>query len=156
MTDPRCLVVAVAVLLGPPTALAGQACGHAEADSVAVADVAAGIIAADNDRDIEAVLAFYAPDAELHPPGEAAVRGRDAIRPRYEALFSGWDPAIRSEVTDVSICGRLAVVTGRNTGGLGSRTGRGTRALDDTFVMVLDRRDGVWLISRLIWHPLGD
>src|SRR5262245_14838844 len=60
--------------------------------------VATGIVDADNRRDIERVLAYYAADAVLMPPGEAPVAGRDAIRPRYEALFAGFDPAIEPEI----------------------------------------------------------
>ncbi|MEO8500799.1 MAG: hypothetical protein ABI565_07775 [Vicinamibacteria bacterium] len=38
--------------------------------------VATGIVAADNERNIEQVLSYYAPDAILMPPGESRNRAR--------------------------------------------------------------------------------
>jgi hypothetical protein len=42
--------------------------------------VASGIVAADNRRDAERVLAYYAADAVLMPPGEAHTRDRASGR----------------------------------------------------------------------------
>lgn len=138
-----------------PARLPAQVCEGSAADSVAVERVAEGIIAADNARDIDAVLASYAPDAVLHPPGEAPVRGRAAIRPRYEALFAGFDPAIVARVDEISVCGDLAVVAGHNGGALRARDGAESRRLSDAYVMVLERTAEGWRIARLMWHPDG-
>jgi uncharacterized protein (TIGR02246 family) len=116
--------------------------------------VAAAIIAADNARNLDSVLALYAPDAVLMPPGEEPVRGRDAIRPRYEALFRSFNPAIRSELDEVRVAGSLAFVSGRNTGDLRPREpAAAARRLNDLFVMVLAREPGGrWRIARQMWH----
>ena len=123
-------------------------------DERAVRAVAAAIIAADNARNLDSVLALYAPDAVLMPPGEEPVRGRDAIRPRYEALFRTFSPAIRSELDDVRVAGSLAFVSGRNTGELTPRDSASPpRRLNDLFLMVLSRdQAGRWRIARLMWH----
>lgn len=130
-----------------------QTCEVARADSVAVRKVAEGIVKADNARDLGRVLDYYAEDAVLHPPMESDVVGRAAIRPRYESLFGSYDPEIIAELRAASVCGDLAVVTGRNGGFLRGRDGRADRELGDAFVMVLRKDGGVWLIRRLIWHP---
>lgn len=130
-----------------------QSCDVGRSDSVAVRRVAEGIVEADNARDLEKVLDYYAEDAVLHPPNDSDVVGRAAIRPRYESLFGDYDPEIVVELRAVSICGDLAVVTGRNGGFLRGREGRADRELSDAFVMVLKKDDGLWLIRRLIWHP---
>lgn len=115
--------------------------------------VAAGIIAADNARDIDRVLGYYSADAVLMPPGEEPVQGREAIRPRYEALFSGFDPEIRGRVDESCVGEGLAFVRGHNGGRLVSRQGGEDRLLDDAYLMVLRRdTDGRWRISRLMWH----
>lgn len=147
--------VAVALLLLVPSGLVAQVCEGAARDSVAVVEVARGIIAADNAGDLERVLTYYAHDAVLHPPGEGPVTGPGAIRPRYEGLFATYAPDIASEIETVGVCGELAVVSGRNTGWLRGLDGAEDRSLSDAFVMVLGIRGGEWRITRLIWHPDG-
>jgi uncharacterized protein (TIGR02246 family) len=143
------------LLLGAPMRLDGQACATSPADTTDVLRVAEGIVAGDNDRDLERVLGYYAPDAVLLPPGEPPVRGHDAIRPRYVSLFAQYDPAIEGEIDAIEICRDLAVVTGRNGGWLRARDRTADRRLRDAYVMVLRRSDGEWRISRLMWHPDG-
>lgn len=144
-------------LIGTPAPLAAQVCQGAEADSMAVLRTAEGIIQADNDRDLERVLRHYAEDAVLMPPSERPVRGHPAIRPRYEALFDAYDPAIVMELQDITVCGDLAVVSGRNGGRLVGRGDAEDRELSDAFVMILRRRGGgTWVITRLMWHTDGN
>jgi uncharacterized protein (TIGR02246 family) len=125
-------------------------------DSVAVSQVrsvAAGIIAADNDRALDRVLDYYANDAMLLPPNEPPVAGLDAIKPRYQALFSHFDPSIEGRIDEVCVSGTLAFVRGHNGGRLHARDGGQDRELDDLYLMLLQREsDGLWRISRLIWH----
>jgi len=118
-----------------------------------VREIARGIIAADNARDLHRVLGYYAADAILMPPGESPVMGREAIRPRYEQLFASFDPEIETQVDEACVGDGLAFVRGRNGGRLVSRQGGTTRKLDDVYLMVL-RPDtgGRWRISHLVWH----
>lgn len=125
-------------------------------DAVGVRDiraVAMGIVAADNRRDIDRVLAYYSPQAVLLPPGEAAVVGRDRIRPRYEALFAAFAPEIEAQVEEACVASGLGFVRGRNGGRLVPRAPGEPRALDDAYIMLLRlEEDGVWRISHLMWH----
>lgn len=120
----------------------------------AVRAVAEGIVDADNARDLERVRSSYAPDAILLPPNDAPVQGWDAIRPRYEALFSAFAPAIEGHIDEVCVSGALAYVRGRNGGRFAPREQGTARTLNDTYLMLL-RRDarGRWQISHLMWHP---
>ena len=147
------LVAGVSVIAGISGAQRVDVCAPDGEVSRDVRAVARGIVAADNARDLEKVLSYYAPDALLMPPGERPVAGRAAIRPRYEDLFSRFDPRIDTEVEEACVAGDLAVVRGRNTGRLLSRDGAGARDLDDVYLMVLRRGgDGRWQISQLMWH----
>jgi len=115
--------------------------------------VATGIIDADNARDIERVLRYYAADAILMPPGEKPVTGREAIRPRYEELFAAFDPRIEARVDEACAAGGIAFVRGHNGGRLIPRHGGEARELDDAYLMMLRREgDGEWRISHLMWH----
>lgn len=150
-------VVLVLVAMASSRALAeAPAAQVCDAELEAVRDarvVATGIIAADNARDIERVLRYYAADAILLPPGEKPVVGREAIRPRYEELFSRFDPQIDPRVDEsCTTCG-LAFVRGHNGGRLVSRQSGEARELDDAYLMVLRREaGGEWRISHLMWH----
>lgn len=117
--------------------------------------VAEGIVAADNRRDLDAVLGFYAPDAILLPPGEDPVSGLGRIRRRYVALFEVFDPEIDRTVHEVVVRGDLAYVWGQNGGALRGRAGS-DRMLNDAYLMVLLRLPRLgWRITRLIWHEAG-
>jgi uncharacterized protein (TIGR02246 family) len=143
----------VLLVLSLPEPSGATACRPEAAAARAVRAVAEGIVAADNARDVERVVAHYAADAVLLPPGESPVHGRAAIRPRYEALFAAFAPAIVGRVDEVCAEGRLALVRGHNGGRLAARGGEPSRDLDDAYLMVLRREDdGHWRISHLIWH----
>jgi uncharacterized protein (TIGR02246 family) len=143
----------IAALLAPATDRPAVVC-PADAPGVReIRAVAAGIVAADNRRDLERVLAYYADDAVLMPPGEGPVVGRNAIRPRYEALFAAFTPAIEPHIDEACAGSGLGYVRGRNGGRLTPRASGEPRLLDDAFVMLLRLEpDGTWRISHLIWH----
>jgi ketosteroid isomerase-like protein len=144
------------LLLLAGLASANEPAGSCDPDAEAAREVRAiaeGIVAADNARDIGRVLAYYAADAVLMPPGEPPVTDAAEIRRRYEGLFERFDPAIEARIEEICIDGALAVVRGHNGGRLASRQGGDARLLDDVYLMVLrpDGEDG-WRISRLMWH----
>lgn len=147
------------LLLLLTTALATTApadCRPDAADVQAVRAVAEGIVAADNRSDIERVLAYYTADAVLMPPGSGPVHGRDAIRPRYEALFAGFKPAIEGRIDEACATGAMGFVRGHNGGRMVPLRDGSPRELDDGYLMLLRREsDGAWRISHLIWHPGG-
>jgi uncharacterized protein (TIGR02246 family) len=120
----------------------------------AIRAVADGIIAADNARDITGVMNAYASDAWLMPPNESPVQGHAAIKPRYEALFSGFNPAIEGRIDEACADGSFGFVRGHNGGRMISRSGAPPRSLNDAYLMTLRLdQDGRWRISHLIWHP---
>lgn len=158
-TLPTLLAKAVlvgAVLCVRAQELQAQRCGREAGDSLAVLEVAEGIIGADNNRDIDLVLRYYRTDAVLMPPGEMPVRGLPNIRPRYETLFEQYNPAIVGQIDRAEICGDMAIVSGRNRGWLRGRDDRPDRRLSDVYVMQLNFNAGRWQITRLIWHSDGD
>jgi uncharacterized protein (TIGR02246 family) len=120
---------------------------------VRVRAVALGIIAADNVRDLERVLSFYADDAVLLPPGEGPARGKAVIRRRYEAFFRTYAPEIITDLEEVQVAGNWAFVIGVNRGRLVPVGSGVERSLNDVYVMILKQSpEGVWRIARLMWH----
>ena len=128
---------------------------EANGEATLVRAVAQGIIAADNARDITRVLDFYAEDAVLLPPNDAPVRGKRAIRPRYESLFRDFTPEIIGTIDEVHVGADWAFVIGTNRGRLLPIAGGEPRSLSDAYVMILRRTpEGRWRIGRLMWHPV--
>jgi len=144
----------VALLLQDVVAAApAQECRPDAVDVREIRAVAIGIVAADKQRDIERVLAFYTADAVLMPPGEAPVVGRDRIRPRYEALFATFTPEILGQIEESCVGSGVGFVRGRNGGRLIPRAPGDARVLDDAYLMLLRlEAEGVWRISHLMWH----
>ena len=83
----RVLTRLLAVLL---IAIAGCASNEADvaADEAAIRQVDSDIVAAINAHNIDALLAFYAEDARMLPPGAPPVVGKDAIRDLANAFVS--------------------------------------------------------------------
>jgi len=124
-----------------------------EATPAAVRQVAEGIIAADNRGDLDQVLASYTKDAVLMPPGEGAIVGLDAIRPRYQQLFASARLAIDLHVDEAYAGEKVGYVRGRNGGRVTPKEGGDPLVLDDAFLMLLRCEAGAWRISHIIWHP---
>jgi len=132
---------------------AAQECGQDAAGVREIRAVATGIIAADNERAIERVLAYYTPDAIWMPPEQDAVVGRAKIRARYEALFAAFTPEISPTIEQACVAESLGFVRGHNGGRVVDRRSGAARDLDDAYLMLLRREaDGAWRISHLMWH----
>jgi uncharacterized protein (TIGR02246 family) len=144
-----CALPVIAAAAQPPMSCAPDARGAA-----AVRQVVTGIVDADNQRDLDRVMTFYAPDAVLLPPNSEPVAGAAAIRPRYEQLFEDLQPRIEARIDEICIGGSIAVVRGVNRGRMEPRSGAAPgRELSDAFLMVLTRTArGEWHVSRLMWH----
>jgi uncharacterized protein (TIGR02246 family) len=114
------------------------------------------LMTADNRSDVEAVLACYATDAVLQPPGGDSVEGIQNIRPRYEALFASSRLEVAMEADSIEVKGDLAFSRGVTRGRTVPRDGSPPRPIHDRYLMVL-RRDptGDWKIAVLMWVPVA-
>jgi ketosteroid isomerase-like protein len=101
------------------------------------------------DRDVERLLAFYAPDVvafDLRPPLDA--RGASVYRQILEQWFASFDGPLGFELHNLRVvpgdvaafCHYLALVTGsRSVGRISGYWVRGTTCFE--------RRDGEWLVT---------
>lgn len=139
------LLIATVGCSPPPN----DSAAHAER----VRNVVHDIIAADNRCDIAAVIAQFTDDAMWLPPNEDPVKGKAAIRKRYEMLFKNYQPDMKVTCDEVVISADWAYVIGNVTGKLTSRTDDRVPTINDAFVMILRRsNNGDWHASRLMWH----
>ncbi len=96
--------------------------------------------------DIEAVVALYAPDAMLYPPGEMAAKGRDAIR----AVWGGFLSA--NTVTECKLyetgyrtSGDTSMGWGRFSLTFQPKAGGAPATLEGRYSDVAVKKDGKWL-----------
>ena len=149
-------VLAVILLLGLAAKLSTTAAaphnGDASVDRAAVNKVLAGLIAADDVGNLDAVIASYAEDAVLLPPHAAAVAGKPAIRARYEETFRHFRFDIAFSADETEAFGDWAFIRGAVSGRLIPKADESLRTLHDKYIMVLQRHKDGWKIARLIWN----
>ena len=101
------------------------------------------------DKDVERVMAFYAPDVvvfDVRPPLDT--RGADAYRQNFERWFAAFEGKLSFEFKDLRIapgestafCHYLALVVGAQPEG--RKTGYWVRG-----TTCFERRDGQWLVT---------
>lgn len=108
------------------------------------------------DRDIDAIVSRYAPDALSIPANHGALRGHDEIRAWYTRRLGDHDMNSVSQIDTVDIVGDLAITSG---------IFRVTRAPEDgvagvdhagRFLAVMRRIDGQWRLWRDMDTPSPD
>lgn len=135
-------VVALTLTLAPATA------GAADADRERIAELQQQWVQAVAERDVDAIVGFYAEDAWFLPAGSPAMRGRDAIRDYWEKVLA--EPPWRKltfgpEDIRFRQDGDLAIDVGS------SRTvvaEDGTETVrKGKYLIVWERRDGEWKVT---------
>ncbi len=142
---------------GMPSGAAGEtpapAAAEEEGDEAAIRRLLEEIIAADNRGDLETVADLYADDALLLPPGSPPVRGREAIRAHYTAIFNASRLKLAAESLETLVAGDWAIDRGVTAGLVIPKETGEPRTVNDAYLMILRRDpDGAWRIWRLIWN----
>lgn len=121
-------------------------------ETAAVAKVLAGLTAADNTGDLDAVVSHYADDAILLPPNSTQVAGQPAIRAWYEEGLHRFRFEVSFDADEIQVSGDLAFVRGLINGRLVPKGEEAPRTLHEKYIMVLRRQKDGWKISRIIWN----
>jgi ketosteroid isomerase-like protein len=107
-------------------------------------------------RDLDQLVARYAPDAISIPANHHALQGHDEIRAWYATRTGDYEMNVTAEVDSVDIVGDLAVVVGifRVT----RRPEEGVAGLDHggRFLSVMRKIDGEWRMWRDMDSPSPD
>ncbi len=116
-------------------------------------EVMSRLIEADNRSDIESVLQAYTDDVEFYPAGKQFTRGIETVRQNYEKLFAAYRLKIEMKISETSVAGSTAIVTGTNKVTRTAMADNTTETQTDDFVAVLVREKDSWKINKLIWSP---
>jgi uncharacterized protein (TIGR02246 family) len=108
-----------------------------------------------NSGDVNAIVALYAEDAILSPPGAPPARGHSEIREfltkDIEASKTAGITLNGNSTTDVGVCETLGWEWGTFT----VNDGSGAAVDQGKYITVYGKKDGKWLIIRDIWNSDG-
>jgi ketosteroid isomerase-like protein len=109
-------------------------------------------IAAYNSGDIDTVMARFAPDAVILPPGSAPVSGSDEIR----KLWTEGSEGLREEGLAVTVKdGDVTGVSGNvgwHSGAYGFKNSAQADEPGGSYMEAWENREGKWMVVRLIWN----
>jgi uncharacterized protein (TIGR02246 family) len=105
-----------------------------------------------HDKQLDRLVALYAPDAVFLKPSGRRVSGRPAIRDLCKSVMDTFTSDINMHSLATDHSGDLAYDSGEYTESL-VKTSDGTKAdMEGNYVMILKRQaDGNWLIAEQIW-----
>jgi ketosteroid isomerase-like protein len=103
----------------------------------------------------DAVLAArqFDGNANLMPPGGPPIRGRDEIEKLYRAMSATAVRKISIDSEEMWIMDDWAASRGVIRGEATYRDGKGTRPVNDKYLMMLQRSGDRWEIVSLAWNP---
>ena len=111
------------------------------------------IIAADNAADVERIMALYDEEALLLPPNGPAIKGRSAIKQRYQQGFDKARLELKFISEETQVAGDWAFDRGLTRGRNVWRDGKAPTVFEHKYLMILKRQpDHTWKITRLIWN----
>jgi uncharacterized protein (TIGR02246 family) len=125
-------------------------------DPQAQAAVAQGYrrwVAATQRKDVEAVVALYADDAIVLPPGGEPVAGREHIRKFYETYYADPFQLLSEDFSSTSLvlCGDLAVNTAVYSGQIERGEKGRIHFMGKNLVIWKQDKRGSWKIFRDMW-----
>jgi uncharacterized protein (TIGR02246 family) len=105
-------------------------------------------------RHPETVLSLYADDAVFHAPDQGTIAGRAAIKGLFLQMQSTVIPSLAMHSTRSQIAGNLAYDSGDFQETVTMKADNSTQRHHGTYLMVLRREAGKWLIIEHMWSDL--
>lgn len=123
-------------------------------DSQQIKKVVETIIFADNEGDLEGVLACYSDNAILMPPNDPMIKGKTEIRKRYEGIFATTTMRLENITEEAHVSGDWGLIRGRTIGVITAIDSGEKKSIKDKYLMILRLgQTGDWKISHLMWSP---
>ncbi len=112
---------------------------------------------AEQAKDVDTVLSFFADDASLFPPNAPIVTGKEAIRAHLSEEYSGQDFAISWQTTKVEVSRSGDLAYSHGTYEVTVNDAEGNPVTDKgKWVTVWEKQpDGTWKVVADIWNSDG-
>ena len=108
-------------------------------------------VAAFNAKDVPTILGLHAENSVFMPPNEPIIRGRDALKHFYEAIFARGATNLRMDIADVSGHGPLAYQSGTYEMDLEPATGAPGRDRGK-YLFVIRKMGAGWRYQYTMWN----
>ena len=108
-------------------------------------------VAAFNTKDVPKVLDLYAENSVFMPPNEPIIRGKDALKNFYDALFVKGATNLRMEIAEVSGHGPIAYQSGTYEMNLEPATGAPGRDRGK-YLFVVRKMGAGWRYQYTMWN----
>ena len=143
----------IAILLSACSGSNEECCGSIDQAAVKseIMSLEAAFSDAMNARDVDALMAYYASDAQSMSPNEPTLVGAEAIRASTEEAWSGEDGAgytSSGTTSDVWAAGDIAVETGTYS----VKSPEGEEVHKGKYMALYEKRDGKYICVRDIWN----
>ena len=124
-----------------------------EAVRAEITELENNYVKAMNDRDPEALVAYYAEDAHSMPAGSPTLKGKEAILEYSKKIKNDTSGHVESsEVLDVWAAGDIAVETGKYM----VKNAEGEVIYQGKYMSLFEKRDGKYVCIRDIWNSDSD
>lgn len=126
-------------------------------DLRAIEQLVERFIDAFNDGDVEVLRSSYTDDALVIPPGQASIRGRDAIIDQlWSPTFAAFDVDAELPIEEVQAEHAWGFVRGTYALRLVPADGGDTIVEEGRYIDVVRKdAEGAWKIARAIWNTTG-
>lgn len=133
--------------------VAQASCSPASSDEAQVRQVVEDYFEALNAGDASRIVALFAEDGEVLPPGAPTAVGRKALQATYDYVVASTDLELEVSIERTQVLGEVAIVTSTSEGRLTLRS-NGTVLEGQRFreTFVLQKVSGQWRIARYMYN----
>jgi uncharacterized protein (TIGR02246 family) len=121
-------------------------------DQQQIEQIVTGLIDAYNRSDLEQLLSYFDPEADLQPPSSQPYHGMESIRGRYTKFFDTYVVSISIQPGRIDLSGNLAVHTGNVSGTLIHKADSSVIPVNNQYAAILKKEDNQWRIQQLLWN----
>ena len=138
-----------------------SSCNHHEGldtdkDIDSVEKVLQELISSDNQGNLKGVMSHYANNAVLMSPNGVSIAGHKDIETHYAKIFENSKFLNLKAVShDTRVQGNMASMAGVNYGTIVSKKDSTNTEIHAKFMMLFEKQNGTWKITRLIWNDAG-
>ena len=139
------------LLLSSASSLALARDNQAEQAKQEIQSLLSRMAKAEKVGDVATLALCYEGDGMLLPSSGQAVRGREDITKRYQAVFAGKSPRLPLESEELWVLDDWAVSRGVTRAPSTRKNVKG--AVKSRYVMTLKHHGGDWQVHSLVWFP---
>lgn len=123
-----------------------------EQDKQIITAISSARAQAFNEGNAAEIARYFSDDSFLMAPGTETLRGKEAVRGYYQAIFDQYETILDSGYEEVLVDGNLAYGRGfAKVTLIDKNTGDSTYSTSK-YLNILEKREGIWITTHDIWN----